>query len=472
MLEQLLNQVDEPPFVPPPVLDNTVFKGFVNSDDLIDGRQLASLVGLTDGTAVNTDAGWLHFKDGDFEFYVARKAIRAGMTGASLTAASQKNGKRVKIGDRQYNVRMMSGMANDFFSSIISVPGGGEWDKYMYPIYGGPKRPIATQWSSYNLRDLGLPTGTRPTTGSISLCRDQHATIANAYAGRGWNYSGYTPDYSPIALRTVINDGNPAEGNAGVGRTAYGWRPLLELLPATPVVSDSGPGPADMIEYDPTTDTGYFGDLPNNEFFSTSAIEARGLVPLTGDEVFRLTESLWNKFYYKGKVLMIPKRVQRRNGSWSNLYLAGFVYGTNNTGIAPGQNAPTNQLRTIDWTSGDGTIFRYAIRLPKGFTIDLPDVGSVTGGPNGPTDNTAGSEISCTVERITPQVSIDTVWGTQGGPQGTVALQESWNYAESGSRNYAYIANVNTNAWSRGRFLKTQRTGWLPVLELIEVIKP
>jgi N-acetylneuraminic acid mutarotase len=238
MLEQLITAgATGYVFEPPAVVPGTPYKGFVTSTSFVKGDDLAALVGLTEGTPFNVDAGWLHYIDGEHEFYIARLPVRYGMSGASLTAAAQVAGKSVTIAGKEYKVRMMTGMSQNPFSSIISVPSGGEWDKYMYPIYGGADRPAGVQWSYYTNRDLGLVEGAAQ-LGTISLCADLHSTIANAYAGRGRDYSG-GQSIAVIQRKTVINDANAAEGNGGFGRNAYGWRPILDYVPPPPTIADT-----------------------------------------------------------------------------------------------------------------------------------------------------------------------------------------------------------------------------------------
>lgn len=254
------------PFVPPPILDSSVYKGFVPSNSLIGGNALASLVGLSSGKAINDSAGWLHYIDGDMEFYIPRKPFRAGMTVAALLAAGGRTGTQVQIGADQYTVRLMTGMANDAFSSIISVPGGGEWDKYMYPIYKKETgRPAGALWAEYARADLGMTNVMLPSEATASVCYETHATINTALAARGHDYQGGT-SIPGIERRTIINDAAPNEGNGSVGVNAYGWRPMLIKIQPPPVLVDTwenvGPMPVQRSRY--------------------SAVEIGGLVYLYG----------------------------------------------------------------------------------------------------------------------------------------------------------------------------------------------
>lgn len=238
MFEQILTSAKNViVFNPPAVIPGNPYKGFVAASDFVRGDALASLVGLTDGTPFNVDGGWLHYIDGEKEFYIARLPIRYGMSGASLTAASQGAGKTVTIGGQEYTVRMPTGMSVNPYSSIVTDASGGEWNQYMYPIYGGADRPAVVQWSYYTNQDLGLVEGVAQ-NGTISLCKDLHNSIANAYAGRGRDYYGGTTG-AVITRKTVINDGAINEGNGSYGRNAYGWRPYVEKVAVAPTIVDT-----------------------------------------------------------------------------------------------------------------------------------------------------------------------------------------------------------------------------------------
>ena len=267
MLEVLIVSSSGPtPFVPPPVLDGSIYKGFVKSADFIGGNALAGLVGLTSGTAFNDDGGWLKFIDGEVEFYIPRKPFRYGMTVAALKAAGGRTGNRITIGGSEYDVTLMTGMSTDNFASIISVPSGGDWDKYMYPMFkkiGG--QPTGAQWAEYTTADLGMSEMAAPNKGTISVCFEQHNTITTALAARGFDYSGGA-SLPSVMRKTVINDASPGEGNAAIGVTSYGWRPKVVKVPPPPTIVDTwetvGPMPVQRSRF--------------------SAVEIGGLVYLFG----------------------------------------------------------------------------------------------------------------------------------------------------------------------------------------------
>jgi hypothetical protein len=468
MLEALFFSNSGPTvFVPPVVLDNSIFQGFVKSSDLIGGNALAGLIGLSAGTSFNDDAGWLHFSDNGVEKYIARLPIRYGVTHAQYVAAGMKAGKEVVFNGRRFNVRLMTGLTNSSWPSISGQPtAGSEWNTYMYPIYDAPDRPSAPVWSTYKNADLGMSSLPIAAKGSITVTREEHSSVNTYFAARGYDYSG-SMSANVMTRVTVINDTNANEGNGGGGFNSYGFRPILTELAPFPVYSDTGPGPTDLVKYDTATSSGYFGTVDNASFFTTDQIEAKALVSMTGTTYGRGLTGLWQKFVVQDKILFMPKVIQRQNTSWDDLYKAGFIFGTDDNGIDPGVNAPVNQRRTIDWVDGNGKIFTFAIRVAKGLTVN-PSNNSGSTSPD-----VVGSEYSLTMERIYPTNGIDVAWASLGTPGPSPLVRESWNYLEGGKYTYSYVANGNSNAYTRSRTLKSAMTsGWLPVLELISVTVP
>lgn len=321
-------------FTPPAVEPGNAFKGWVASAGFIDGPALAAAIGLTAGTPHNDDAGWLHFIDGAREFYIARTTLRYGLGFAPIEAAITGN-KTILIGTNYYQVKQISAMAVDPFSSIISNGGGGDWDKYIYPLIAGPAKAQvpALTWSYYTETDLGLSPiwGTQP-NGSITHAADKHSSLANARASRGRNYSGGTTVAS-VAGRTVYYSDNPTEGNAGTGLNQYGWRPLLEKVPQPP---------------EPDV---YFGEIATADFITAGALTtAVGM-----DAVGSVTnaDSPWLKFKIKGKTLYTTKKPLRHGITWNGLNALGLVFGTKTIVIGG---------------------LTYKVRLPTGANTSSPNV--------------------------------------------------------------------------------------------------
>ena len=228
----------------------------------------------------------------------------------------------------------------------------------------------------------------------------------------------------------------------------------LPMKPSLPIVPNNGPGPALLKDGDQTL--GYFGEVDNADFVTIEQIEAQALVSLIGAAANRGLSKLWVKYVVDGKILYIPKRVQRTGISWDNLYAAGFVYGVNGAGTYPGlPTGAVNQLRTISLTDINGKVWNFKIRLTSQSTIDPVDLTAVT---------VNNSEFSKTVERTWPTVGIPKVWASFGQPgAGIQGIESRPTYTE-----YCVAAAGNSTAYYRNLSQKnTASGGWLPCLELI-----
>jgi len=230
-----------------------------------------------------------------------------------------------------------------------------------------------------------------------------------------------------------------------------------------PTIPDNGPGPTTLIRYDETYKAGLFGDLDNSEFVTPEQIEALSNVTLSGVAANRGTARLWAKYLFNEKVIYVPKRVLRTGTSWNNLYAAGFVYGLDGPGKYPSiPDGPVNQLKEITMVAQDGSTCKFRIRLISVSTIDPNNTLS--------TDPTIqNSEWSKLIERTWSTNGIDAKWATYGAPGSSViGIESRPTYTE-----YAIVAAGNSNAYFRSYIQKVGTSGaWLPVLELVEVIRP
>lgn len=255
---------------------------------------------------------------------------------------------------------------------------------------------------------------------------------------------------------------------------------MRELLLSTsavrvyPPIPDNGPGPSTLRKFDEVSGDGYFGQTTTAELFTVEEVETKAKTTLIGTPQNRSVLDLWGKYIINGKILYIPKVTVRTGVSWANLYSAGFMYGTDNNGTYPfTTNAnfdvvpltPVNQLTTIQKTSSDGSVWTFKIRCVSTMPTDP--------GPNFNVAATvAQSEYSRTIERTAPSVGIPTPWAVNGRPNNVVVGKESWN-SGSGLQVYFISANGNSNAYTRAQATKNNvGAGWLPVLEIVSVVRP
>lgn len=213
------------------------FLGEVTAASFITGANLATAIGLTTGTLINSTSPWLRFRLKGKELYVPRQPLRHTVswetlyqlgavygddttgTNPSPVGSGRIQNARVTIGGKVYRVRLLKGSPVDPYPGRTGVydPAeviGSEWDAIFYPIvsndtkllsYKGPKLASYTMvelylhysagYGGYNLTQetcLGLPD-TRMVRASMGACY-------------------------------VVNNGKTVADSGG------GWRPVLELI--------------------------------------------------------------------------------------------------------------------------------------------------------------------------------------------------------------------------------------------------
>lgn len=177
---------------------------------------------------------------------------------------------------------------------------------------------------------------------------------------------------SPIATLTNGETSYRDESNIVLGKTYY--YVFVTSTANDTVVSDNytitavtrrGPGPQNLLQGD--NNLGYFGSMQSGEF-----INANDLVAKTTLTTFATTMGiinpfpLWHKFVRNNKVIIVPEGPIGNSLSWNQLYAAGMVFGTDDTGPTAGTitgNTPTKQDTKV--TIGSDT---FRIRLMRGMS--------------------------------------------------------------------------------------------------------
>lgn len=198
----------------------------LSNEEFISYGALTSLVGVTQGTAINEGSGWLKFEMDGVELIVAKKSIRERLSWNHLNVLGLVFGEtEVKIGGNLYKVRLLSGADNDPSVSPYSVnyregTHESEWSKLFYPIVKDdsfdPNRDLQ---APYRMSDIQMNTA------PWSWCREVHGTGTNYRVIRG---------YERVTRfgREIFNTSN---------NSISGWRPCLELIPPIqPPVLDVG----------------------------------------------------------------------------------------------------------------------------------------------------------------------------------------------------------------------------------------
>lgn len=202
---------------------NTGFYGEVAAADLVTGDQLASAIGLTAGTAYNSDAGWLKFNYYGKTLYIAKKPFRYGISwnaiylrgavygddtnGLYIGASAVTQNRKVWLDGKQYRVRLLFGSATN--------PGTGtpgrELRELLDRVYADTDYWPGQTWGAYSADDLGFGA-TATANGFYNwMIETYNANTANRLVYK------YSTAHSQIAYTTANN--------------AEAWRPVLELIP-------------------------------------------------------------------------------------------------------------------------------------------------------------------------------------------------------------------------------------------------
>ncbi len=187
------------------------FLGEIPVSELINGPDLAVLVGLTAGTAINDNEPWLKFYDGfdNKTKFISKKPYRHSVSFKDLYWARVNYERLVSIKNTSYICRIPIGYGPN-----------SEWNRLMYPICaptGNEKwdkkddifSPDLGIWASYNQKeDLELII---PESGCSSWCRGFNGPTSETQLVRG--------SYGVILSGSLhATDNSPLSG----------WRPLLE----------------------------------------------------------------------------------------------------------------------------------------------------------------------------------------------------------------------------------------------------
>ena len=228
------------------------FFGIIPASDFITGDQLASDVGITQGTSQFSDTNWLKFAFNGDILIVPQKTIRhsiswdhiylqgavygdgltAGEEGAEhhnltsssgtdLTATAQD--ATVTINGKDYRVRLMRGAADDPTNSYDdndrgSIGEENEWNALMLPIH---EKAAVNNWNypeyvptvngwNINFSDGDLLTHRDFGNGGYSWCQETRDTDVSRRVNRGNNGV------------SNLNTNDSANTNSN-----RGWRPVL-----------------------------------------------------------------------------------------------------------------------------------------------------------------------------------------------------------------------------------------------------
>lgn len=321
------------------------------------GTSLAQTLGIGNATPevlINNDSGWLKFAHNGKIKYIAKKPFMHTVSWNDIAKAEAVYGNRtVRIGSRLFRVSLLSGAEADPSSWITTSTAsdnkgaGSEWNELIYRVHadvptsgtttyhGGAQ--IDSNWHNFNDADMTMTSASG--NGSYTWCRETTAADTVARVGRGGDsLSGF--------------GSSPSSGTSADD----GWRPCLTLISDEELEGSlykaeaTGVGPSvASLQYDPITDTGYYGEVPSAQFYTGTQISTA--TGVTSGTLQNDTEG-WLKFYWHGQVLFIAKKTYRYNLSWDNINSANAVYGV---------NLGSTGKKTITHASGT----KYDVKLMK-----------------------------------------------------------------------------------------------------------
>lgn len=337
---------------------------WVHRNGLPTGTSLAQTLGIGNATPevlINTDSGWLKFVHQGKIKYVAKKPFIHTVSWNDIAKAEAAYGNRtVRIGSRLFRVSLLSGAEADPSSWTTSSTAtdnkgaGSEWNELIYRVHtdvptdgtttshGG--KQVGSSWWNFSNTEIVIGTG----DGRATWCKE---TLSFNTAARVLRGSGSLSGFS--------------YGTSSNASTHFGWRPCLTLVSEEEITSPTstlykaettGVGPsAASLQYDPITDTGYYGEVSSAQFYTGTQVSAACAVT---SGTLQNDAGGWLKFYWHGQVLFIAKKTFRYALSWDQINTANAIYGV---------NLGSTGKKTI---THSGSSTSYDVKLMKGAVKD------------------------------------------------------------------------------------------------------
>ena len=316
---------------------------------------LAENIGLSGVSALITSTQeWMKFVHKGKIKYIAKKNFAFSISWDDIAKAEAVYGNRtIRVGNKLFRVSLLTGAEADPSTWKISSVGadnkgaGSEWNELIYRVHesvptgsgttydGGVQ--IGGNWESFSNTELEI--------GVSSWCRESLASNQSDRIIRG------SPSVSTI---TSLASSDTASSRR--------WRPCLTLVSEDEIGSslyksnDTGPGPSLVsLQYDPITDTGYYGEVSDAQFYTGTQVSTACAV--TSGTLHNDTGG-WLKFYWHGQVLFVAKRTFRHSLAWDQINAANAVYGV---------NLGSTGKKTI---THSGSSTSYDVKLMKGAVKD------------------------------------------------------------------------------------------------------
>lgn len=213
------------------------FFGEVPASEFFTASQIASAVGITQGTAQHENEPWLKFAYEGKILFRPRKAIRHSISWKTINAAEcvygDSDGKTVTKDGKQYRVRLMRGALTDPSRYGDSDRGakGSEWNKLMLPIH---ERSIDKSWAYPTHVEDNVPIWAHNLgTGANGMYSDADLMTHYNHGNGSYVWQQERPDHDLSSNRVDRGGGGvsfSASGTSSDARVIRGWAPVLELV--------------------------------------------------------------------------------------------------------------------------------------------------------------------------------------------------------------------------------------------------
>lgn len=208
------------------------FFGEVSASELISGTDLASLVGISQGTSQNSTVGWLKFAWQGKILFVAKKSFRSATSWDHINSANAVyGGKTVDIDGLTYKIRLMKGALTDpcEYEDPDRGAHGSEWNRLMLPIH---EKAIDESWDYPEYVENDIPVWSHNLgSGNQGMYTDEDLLTHydHGSGSRSWCQETRKDD---AASRVLRGYGGVSHSNSYASSGAYGllgWRPCLEF---------------------------------------------------------------------------------------------------------------------------------------------------------------------------------------------------------------------------------------------------
>lgn len=170
---------------------------------------------------------WREINDGGKKYLVADRAIIQSISWDDLNGQSLVFGKAITIDGQQYKLRSLTGGSN--YRNTSDAYAGGS--------------PTSNEWDRWIVNEAGLaglptPNSTELTNNSTNKS-GAHNQFWNWYNMYSWAQETYTSNGSSRALRGYISARFWSSSTSSGRSTNIGFRPVLEVLNSSPLISGS-----------------------------------------------------------------------------------------------------------------------------------------------------------------------------------------------------------------------------------------